>query len=211
VQSLTEKVQHIKNIITAQHKYTRRVAFREEADLHAMLNDSLAMHAPSLAKHAIQIQRRLQPLPTIVVEKSKLLQVIDNIIKNAIESMASVERTEHVLTVAARKEDDSAVIEITDTGHGIRDEHLKNIFRFGFTTKTDGNGFGLHSAAIAMNDMGGAIRATSDGWGSGATFQLTLPLTQSPRTEETVPATLGVPPVGEPPAYTGENASDTVS
>ena len=59
----------------------------------------------------------------------------------------------------------TAIITVTDTGHGIREEQLKNIFRFGFTTKPDGNGFGLHSAAIAMNEMGGSIRVASDGWG----------------------------------------------
>jgi len=212
VQSLTEKVQHIKNIITAQHKYTRRVSFREEADLHAMLNDSLAMHGPSLAKYGIQIQRQLLPLPTIVVEKSKLLQVIDNVIKNAIESMASVERPTHVLTVAAKSEDGYAIISVTDTGHGIRDEHLKNIFRFGFTTKTDGNGFGLHSAAIAMNDVGGSIRATSGGWGDGASFILTLPLTQAPRAEEAAPGdATGAGLIAGASILTGEGASDTVS
>ncbi len=59
-------------------------------------------------------------------------------------------------------------------GHGITDEQLKCIFRFGFTTKTNGNGFGLHSAAIAMNEMGGAIRVASGGAGQGATFTITL-------------------------------------
>jgi len=177
MQGLTEKVQHIKNIITAQHKYTRRVSFREEVDLHAMLNDSLAMHGSSITKHAIQVRRELSPLPTILIERSKLLQVIDNVVKNAIESMASVDGPSHVLTVSAEREDGDVVIAIRDTGHGIRDEHLKNIFRFGFTTKAEGNGFGLHSAAIAMNEMGGSIRAASDGWGTGAAFILTLPLT----------------------------------
>jgi signal transduction histidine kinase len=185
VRSLTEKVQHIKNIITAQHKYTRRVSFREEVDLHTMLNDSLAMHGASIAKHGITIDRQFKPLPTIVVERSKLLQVIDNVIKNAIESMAAVERTGQVLTVVAKKEDGNAVIAVTDTGHGIRPEHLRNIFRFGFTTKADGNGFGLHSAAIAMSEMGGSIRATSDGWGQGATFILSFPLQEQPRRTDT--------------------------
>jgi len=183
MQSLTEKVQHIKNIISAQHMYTRRVSFREEVDLHAMINDSLAMHGASIVKHNIQVERRLQPLPTFLIEKSKLLQVIDNVIKNAIESMASSDRTSHTLTVETTREDGNAVLAITDTGQGIRDEHLKNIFRFGFTTKPEGNGFGLHSAALAMNDMGGSIRAASEGWGQGATFILELPLTANTQHE----------------------------
>jgi len=211
MQSLTEKVQHIKNIITAQHKYTRRVSFREEVDLHAMLNDSLAMHGSSITKHGIQIDRQLSPLPTIVVERSKLLQVIDNVIKNAVESMASVQRPDRVLTVCTKSEDGYAVISVTDTGHGIRDEHLKNIFRFGFTTKQDGNGFGLHSAAIAMNEMGGSIRATSGGWGTGATFMLTLPLVAEPRPDEANLAAPTVPLIEDTSAWTGESSRDIIA
>ena len=208
MQGLTEKVQHIKNIITAQHKYTRRVSFREEVDLHAMLNDSLAMHGSSITKHAIQVRRELSPLPTILIERSKLLQVIDNVVKNAIESMASVEGPSHVLTVSAEREDGDVVIAIRDTGHGIRDEHLKNIFRFGFTTKAEGNGFGLHSAAIAMNEMGGSIRAASDGWGTGAAFILTLPLTPDAVLADRA---IGAPPIAPAVAAPGESRCEIVT
>ena len=45
---------------------------------------------------------------------------IDNVIKNAIESMAAVQRPTHTLTVAAKSEDGYAVIAVTDSGHGIR-------------------------------------------------------------------------------------------
>ena len=45
----------------------------------------------------------------------------------------------------------------------------------GFTTKTDGHGFGLHSSALAANDLGGKMIANSDGTGKGATFTLVLP------------------------------------
>jgi len=179
--------------------------------LHAMLNDSLAMHGSSITKHRIQVDRQLAPLPTIVVERSKLLQVIDNVIKNVVESMTSVQRPERVLTVSAKSDEGNAVISVTDTGHGIRDEHLKNIFRFGFTTKQDGNGFGLHSAAIAMNEMGGSIRATSGGWGTGATFILTLPLVAEQRPEEASPAAPAAPLGEQTSAWTGESSRDIIA
>jgi len=140
------------------------------------------------------------------------LQVIDNVIKNAIESMASSERSSPTLTVEATREAGNAVVSITDTGHGIRDEHLKNIFRFGFTTKPEGNGFGLHSAAIAMNDMGGSIRAASDGWNLGATFVLVLPLTTESRPEDVPPSVnVNVLPVTEASASTGDHAHGALS
>jgi two-component system NtrC family sensor kinase len=80
---------------------------------------------------------------------------------------------EIMLTGAAR-----FAIEITDTGVGISPENLGRIFTFGFSTKPGGHGFGLHSSAIAMAEMGGTLTAHSEGRGKGARFRIELPLRQ---------------------------------
>ena len=67
-------------------------------------------------------------------------------------------------------------IEVIDNGMGIAAENLTKIFAHGFTTKEDGHGFGLHSAALAATEMGGSLSVHSDGPGKGATFTLELPL-----------------------------------
>ncbi|MCP4671532.1 MAG: ATP-binding protein, partial [Desulfobacula sp.] len=55
----------------------------------------------------------------------------------------------------------------------------KKIFAHGFTTKKDKYGFGLHSSANSMTEMGGEMWAESDGIGKGATFVLRLPVPDS--------------------------------
>lgn len=55
-------------------------------------------------------------------------------------------------------------------------EHLALIFSHGFTTRKDGHGFGLHSCALAAQEMGGSLSVRSDGVGQGATFILDIPL-----------------------------------
>jgi signal transduction histidine kinase len=183
--NLIEKVQHIKNIISAQQNYTRRVCFQESIDLNHLIEDLLAMHGPAIAKNEVIVKRDFVPLPKVTIEKSKLLQVLDNLIKNALESMQLAQRdAPHVLRIASQSEGQELSITVTDTGHGITEEQLKCIFRFGFTTKTNGNGFGLHSAAIAMNEMGGAIRVHSGGVGQGAAFTVVLPLKAPADTEK---------------------------
>jgi C4-dicarboxylate-specific signal transduction histidine kinase len=184
ISNLREKVQHIKNIINAQQNYTRRVAFKETIDVRHVIEDLLSIHGPAITKQQVRVDCDFAELPPTSVEKSKLLQVLDNLIKNAVESMATVERSDHVLTLRSRREEDRAVITVTDTGHGIDEERLKNIFRFGFTTKSNGNGFGLHSAAIAMSEMGGSIAVASDGPNRGATFTVVLPLTAEAEAEK---------------------------
>jgi sensor histidine kinase regulating citrate/malate metabolism len=55
-------------------------------------------------------------------------------------------------------------------------ENLTRIFAHGFTTKVDGHGFGLHSCALAAGQVGGSLRAESEGIGHGAALILELPL-----------------------------------
>jgi signal transduction histidine kinase len=65
---------------------------------------------------------------------------------------------------------------VKDSGIGLAQENLTRIFAHGFTTKSDGHGFGLHSGALAAQQMSGSLWAESDGPGRGAVFILELPL-----------------------------------
>jgi signal transduction histidine kinase len=65
---------------------------------------------------------------------------------------------------------------VVDNGVGIPKENLVKIFSHGFTTKPDGHGFGLHSCANIVRELGGTIYAHSDGTGTGAKFAVVLPV-----------------------------------
>ena len=67
-------------------------------------------------------------------------------------------------------------IQVRDNGIGIKKDELKWIFTHGFTTKKEGHGLGLHSCAIAAQELNGSLRVLSDGQGKGATFILELPI-----------------------------------
>jgi len=58
-------------------------------------------------------------------------------------------------------------------------ENLTRIFQQGFTTRKDGHGFGLHSAANAAQEMRGSLVAHSEGVGKGASLILELPVSRS--------------------------------
>lgn len=181
---LVDKVQHIRNIIVAEQHYARRVSFRELCDIHKLIEDTLLMHGHSLAKHQVSVRREFDELPTGQLEKSKLLQVVDNLVKNAVESMSACDGP-RLLTVRTRRLDGDRVrLEVSDTGLGIAPNDANRIFNFGFTTKTSGNGFGLHSAANAMAEMGGSISASSEGLGLGATFAIEFGLNRAAASQD---------------------------
>jgi C4-dicarboxylate-specific signal transduction histidine kinase len=107
-----------------------------------------------------------------------VLQVLVNLIVNADEAM--LDSPQRTLALGARLQGDGPDkrlrITVSDSGHGITSENLPRLFSHGFSTKKDGNGFGLHSAAIAAMEMGGKLTAHSDGPGRGATFTLEIPI-----------------------------------
>ena len=65
---------------------------------------------------------------------------------------------------------------MADNGVGIPAENLTRIFNHGFTTRKEGHGFGLHSAALSAKEIGGSLVARSEGHLRGAAFMLELPL-----------------------------------
>jgi signal transduction histidine kinase len=55
-------------------------------------------------------------------------------------------------------------------------QNLTRVFSHGFTTRSNGHGFGLHSCVLAAQEMGGSLSVRSDGVGHGATFILEVPI-----------------------------------
>ena len=83
---------------------------------------------------------------------------------------------ERVLTVGISLGNDRRLrVSVRDTGIGISAENLGYLFRHGFTTRSEGHGFGLHTSILAAREMGGDLLAQSDGPGCGAVFTLEIP------------------------------------
>ena len=77
--------------------------------------------------------------------------------------------------VARNANETGVLFRVSDNGAGIAPENLARLFRYGFTTREQGHGFGLHTSAIAANELGGRLSAESAGEGRGAAFTLDLP------------------------------------
>jgi len=109
-------------------------------------------------------------LPAVSVDRDQILQVLRNLVVNAVEAMPSGGR----LRVAARREGGEVIVSVSDTGPGIRPEDLPSIFEPYFTTKEGGTGLGLAIADRIVREHGGRIEAASPP-GEGATFTVRLP------------------------------------
>jgi signal transduction histidine kinase len=175
---LSSHVGHIKQIVATQQNYAKVSGLVENIRLSEVVDDALRILEVGLVRHEIKLEREFEILPTIAADKHQILQILLNLLRNAKDAIkqADGERGK-VIRVSIRRRGKSRVsLAVEDTGVGLPPENLTRIFGHGFTTKADGHGFGLHSCALAASQMGGSLRAKSEGLGRGATFILELPL-----------------------------------
>lgn len=172
---LEKNIDHIRGIIAVQQAYARGAGMIEPTDLAEVVRDALRINATGIDRHGIRIEEQLAPLPRLSLDKHKVMQVVVNLIANAKDAVGGRQREERRIVVRTARHGERVRIEVEDNGMGIAPEHLPRLFQHGFTTKRDGHGFGLHSGCLAAREMGGELRATSDGPDRGARFILELP------------------------------------
>ena len=182
--SLQKNVDHIKEIVSMQQTYAVMVGTVETLSAATLMEDALRMNSSALDRHEVRVVRDFQDVPPVIAEKSKVLQILINLIRNSKYACDEGGRPDKVMTLRATLGEPGYVrLIVQDNGIGIRPENLKNVFKHGFTTKATGHGFGVHSSAIAAKEMKGVLTVYSEGQGHGATFTLELPAAaQSPQT-----------------------------
>jgi signal transduction histidine kinase len=171
---------HIKEIVSAQQQHAKNGSVREKVTPAEMFEKAIAMDLGVSANDNLTIVRDFPEIVPLAMDKHKVLQILINLLSNSKKAVIASSRPNKRIELSTRRIDDGEKItvrfEVKDNGVGIRPEHLAKIFAHGFTTRAEGHGFGLHSAANAAREMGGNLSVASDGPDRGATFTLDLPL-----------------------------------
>ncbi|MEW6569730.1 MAG: ATP-binding protein [Nitrospirota bacterium] len=141
-------------------------------NLEKVVEDSLMMFAPLLASRNINLKKSLLDCE-ISGDAELLKQVFINIVSNAIQSMPDADGGR--LKVVMSKSVHAVIVEVEDSGEGIKLEDLEKIFNPFFSTKDAGTGLGLTIASKIMQAHGGYIKVQSEE-GNGSVFRLYFPL-----------------------------------
>ena len=192
LESLRRNIDHIKEIVAMQQGYAKVSGTTEVVDVKELLEDALRMSEAALARHGVAVVREFENIPTVSVEKHKVLQILVNLVRNAKFACVESGHADKRITLHVANSDDRIRISVADNGVGISPENLARVFSHGFTTRKDGHGFGLHSGALAAKEMGGSLKVHSDGTGKGATFTLELPPPREPAPSAAVAVALEI-------------------
>ena len=183
--AIAAHVGHIRSIVAAQQTYARRGGVTEAVDIPELLDNAVAIHFADTTD--VTVRREYDTVAPLTLDRHKLIQILGNLLSNARHALKNRGEGRRTLSLRVQaRQAGELVVEVEDSGVGIGADVLPRLFEFGFTTKKDGHGFGLHTSAILAKELGGELVAHSDGTDCGARFTLRLPPNASAADERAV-------------------------
>jgi len=148
----------------------------EVVDVGDLLDQVLRIVGHEIQRSALLERDISKDVPPLLVPRTKLVQVLTNVLVNAAHAVREIERPLHRVRVGARADDEAVVIIVSDTGPGIEPTQVDRIFDPFFTTKRQnlGTGLGLSISRSIMRRLGGDMLVESV-HGDGASFLLVVP------------------------------------
>lgn len=183
IQKITDASLHARRIIRELLIFARQAKpSRIWVNLNRIIGEELSLFESLCKKSGVELLRVLDPdLPEIVADKSQMLQVLSNLVVNALQAMPDGGE----LMIQTSCDHSKVSLIISDTGIGMNDEVKENIFVPFFTTKDVDQGTGLGLAVVhgIVTSHGGNISVESVK-GQGSRFQVNLPRKQGAAKEE---------------------------
>jgi signal transduction histidine kinase/HAMP domain-containing protein len=176
VKMLDSEIDRLDRAVKTFLNFTKPLDFKlEETDLRLLLDEVLDAARPAITQAGVELRVDLpSEFPPTLVDSQLMHQAVLNLLLNACEFTDPGGR----ITLSLRRNGDSAIIAVADSGKGIPAEDQKRIFQLFFTTRPGGTGIGLANTFRFVQLHNGRIEFDSE-VGRGTTFRVELPLARS--------------------------------
>jgi signal transduction histidine kinase len=167
------EIHRLDRVVQTLVDFNRPVELRLTSfDLRRVVDEVTMLASPEAARRGIKVDTQLgdSALP-VKADNDLVKQALLNVVLNGVQAMDNG----GTLTIAARRDDSAASIEVRDEGAGIAPEIRDKIFNLYFTTKKSGSGIGLAMSYRVLQMHSGSLEFTTE-VGQGSTFRLFLPL-----------------------------------
>jgi len=174
---ILEEVERLEQILANVMNFTKPGnPILRECDIEETVDALCGFHENLLAERGVVLHKSLDPAcPPLRYDPDQIRQVLINLCQNALDSMPNGGE----LTVLTRAQEEHVEIVIADTGVGMADDVIENLFHPFFTTKVGGTGLGLSVSQKIVHDHGGDILVRSKP-GGGSSFTVCLPIPHEP-------------------------------
>ena len=173
VDKIVETINHLVDTVERILGFARPITITPRStNLNQIANDVLELLRPQITTNNIDVHVSLSDqTASAMIDESSMRGALMNLILNAVEAMPEGGR----LTVRCDRNEQTLRLEIEDTGQGISEEAVKNIFEPFYTTKEQGLGLGMPYAKKIIEQHGGTITCDSRP-GEGTTICIALPV-----------------------------------
>lgn len=171
---IEEQLQTLGRVTSQALTFHREQPEARDTDLVHIAESALKLHANKLSRHGIRVNRRFRGPAVARVHGSEILQVVSNLILNAIDVLPHGEGQIHVCVKAC-----PAFVHLTvvDNGPGVPESFETTLFDPYITSKASGTGLGLWLSRRIVHKHSGSLRFRTSrrAQRSGTAFRLTLP------------------------------------
>lgn len=155
----------------------RRATEKKVVDVHEIVRDVLLLATPEATSRQVAVEVRMQPgLPRASCDPVQVSQVLLNLLVNAMDAVKTRPRDSRRVSVEAYADKSGGLeLAVCDSGPGIPEGNVEEVFTPLFTTKPDGLGMGLAISRTIIEAHGGRLWAMNSATTGGAIFRFTLP------------------------------------
>lgn len=147
---------------------------RSEHSLPKLVREACALALVGAKEHGVRVRYAFDPdADKVLVDRVPIQQVVINLVRNAMDAMETTQRKD--LTVSIKRERDTALVGVADTGPGVSPEAMERLFQPFMTTKANGMGVGLSISRTIIEAHGGRLW-TEPNPGGGAQFLFNVKL-----------------------------------
>jgi len=174
---ILKEVEEAEKILSDVLSYSKVPQLKKSlTDINALLDDVLFLYAEELRDRNIIVVKKLdRTLPAVYVDPPQIRQVFMNLISNALQAIGKKGAITVSTSRVVKDGRNMVKIEVSDTGGGIPEKDLPNIFNPFFTTKSTGTGLGLSIVKRIVELHGGEIEVVNN-FPVGVAFLVFLPL-----------------------------------
>jgi len=175
-QTIVSQVENLKTLVNAFSDYAKAPELKREArGLNKLIKEAVDLYFISHAGIDFKLDL-LEPEPTMYIDKVRFSQLLNNLIKNSVESAKDNNVSIRIETAINERIDNILVITFSDNGQGFKEKILKHVFEPYETTKVTGSGLGLAIVKKIVEEHGGNIKAYNHV--QGAMIEINLPIYQ---------------------------------
>jgi signal transduction histidine kinase len=148
----------------------------QQLDMHTLLRDTLALVQMRAQSEDIRIIQELSDQPAVISgDPAPLQQVLLNLLNNAIDALAAVDREQKTIVITTTRHNEQLILQVADNGCGIPETRQKSVFELFKTSKAEGMGVGLWLSKTVIQSHRGDIRFTTQP-NEGTRFEVVLPV-----------------------------------